>query len=171
MSQDLEFSRRLPWAAVGPEGRHQELRATPAECEALAARFGIPAIRRFEAALDLRLEAGGLVRARGRLSAEVVQSCVVTLEPVTQTVEEEVDLRFLPEGREAADDPDGPDEIPGDRAGMELGEALAEQLSLGLDPYPRAPGAALPAEISEEEERAVEPERRNPFAVLKGGKS
>jgi len=169
MSTTLEFSRRLPWAAVGPEGRHQTLRATPAECEALAARFGIPAIHRFEVELDMKTEAGGVVRARGRLSAEVVQSCVVTLEPVTQTIEEAVDLRFLPEGREPADDPDGPDEIPSEREGMELGEALAEQLSLGLDPYPRAPGATLPLETEAEEE--AEPPPRNPFAVLKGGKS
>lgn len=167
----LEFSRTLPWVAVGPEGRRQSLRATEAECAALARRFGIPAVTAFGAELELRVEGGGAIRARGRLQASVVQSCVVTLEPVAQKVEDAVDLRFLPSGREPSDeDPNGPDEIPTERGVMELGEALAEQLSLALDPYPRAPGASLPA--MEEDAAAPEPgpERPNPFAVLKGGK-
>ncbi|MXP65778.1 DUF177 domain-containing protein [Roseomonas sp. M0104] len=162
-----EFSRTLPWAAVGQEGRRQSLRATPEECAALAARFGIPAIEAFTADLELRLEGDAAIRARGHLSARVVQSCVVTLEPVPQSVEDEVDLRFLAAGEEPGDDPEGPDEILAERDVLELGEALAEQLSLALDPYPRAVGAELPSEVREE----VEPPRRNPFGVLKGGKA
>jgi len=164
-----EFSRTLPWAAIGQEGRRQSLRASPEECAALAERFGIPAVEAFSAELELRLEGNNAIRVRGRLSARVVQSCVVTLEPVAQSVEEAVDLRFLAAGEEPGDDPEGPDEIPTERNVLELGEALAEQLSLALDPYPRAPGAALPAEVRKDEEEG--PPRRNPFAVLKGGKA
>lgn len=171
MTEALEFSRTLPWVAVSAEGRHQDLRATPEECAALARRFGIPAIESFSASLDLRQERGGTIRARGSLSAKVVQSCVVTLEPVAQQVEEAVDLRFLPDGREPADDPEGPDEIMAERNVLELGEALAEQLSLALDPYPRAPGAELPPMDSVEEGGDEKPARPNPFAVLKGGKA
>ncbi|MDJ0389449.1 YceD family protein [Roseomonas sp. E05] len=163
-----EFSRTLPWAAVGQEGRRQSLQATPAECAALARRFGIPAIEAFSAELELRPEGDEAIRVRGHLSARVVQSCVVTLEPVAQSVEEAVDLRFLAAGEEPSEDPEGPDEIPAERDLLELGEALAEQLALALDPYPRAPGAELPLEVREEEE---EPLRRNPFSVLKGGKA
>ena len=162
-----EFSRTLPWAAVGQEGRRQAVEATPEECAALAVRFGIPAIESFRAELDLRLEGNDAIRAQGRLTARVVQSCVVTLEPVPQSVEEPVDLRFLGARQEPSDDPEGPDEIPTERNVLELGEALAEQLSLALDPYPRAPGATLPDEVA----AAEEPARRNPFNVLKGGKA
>lgn len=169
--QPLEFSRTLPWVAVGPEGRRQTVRATEAECAALARRFGIPAVNALGAELELRVEGGGAIRARGRLRASVVQSCVVTLEPVTQALDEAVDLRFLPSGKEPSDeDPDGPDEIPTERGVMELGEALAEQLSLALDPYPRAPDATLPALDAVEEEDEPAAKRPNPFAVLKGGK-
>ncbi|MBI0432553.1 DUF177 domain-containing protein [Roseomonas sp. KE0001] len=164
----LEFPRSLPWAAVGPEGRHRRLEATPAECAALALRFGIPAIESLVAELDLSNEPGGTVRARGTLEARVVQTCVITLEPFGELVRDEVDLRFLPAGREPADDAEGPDEIPTEHGVMELGEALAEQLSLALDPYPRAPGASLP-EVGEDV--VEEPRRRNPFAVLKGSKA
>jgi hypothetical protein len=45
---------------------------------------------------------------------------------------------------------------------LDLGEALAEQLALALDPYPRAPGASLAAAEDEEDESPA----RGPFAGL-----
>ncbi len=138
------------------------LTASPGECAALARRFGIPAVNRLRAELLLRPEPGGGVRVGGRLAAEVVQDCCVTLEPVVQQVEEAVDLRILPPGQDPADDdPDAPGRGPG-RGGRrgDLGEAMAEQLALALDPYPRAPGAELP-------EAGAEPDpARTPFGAL-----
>ena len=154
-----EFSRPLPIGLVGPTGRHEVLEADAAERMALAARFGIPAIARLRAELELVAETDGSVVARGRMLAEVTQDCVVTLEPVAQAIDEAVALRFLPPGREPADGPEDMDEIPTGPGGVaDLGEAIAEQLSLALDPYPRAEGAELPAE-------ATEPVA-NPFAAL-----
>ena len=151
-----EFSRPLPLGLVGPEGRREVLEADEAERAALARRFGIPAIERLRAELRLRPETDGAVRAEGRLDADIVQTCVVTLEPVAQRVEEEVALRLLPPGQEPRDDPDeGADEIATERGVADLGEAVAEQLALALDPYPRAPGAALPAEASEAAEHPM----------------
>jgi len=143
-----EFTRLLPLGLVGPEGREEVLEAAPAEREALARRFGIPAIGSLRAKLRLVPERDGTVVARGTLSASVTQTCVVTLEPVEQQVEEEVALRFLPAGREPDEGPEEIDEIEAVGGVADLGEAVAEQLSLALDPYPRAPGAALP-EIGE----------------------
>ena len=150
-----EFSRPFPLGSVGPDGRREILEADEAERAALAARFGIPAVESLRAELRLRLEADGAVRAEGRLAAEVVQSCVVTLEPVAQRVEEAVALRLLPAGLEPRDDPDEPDEIPSRNGIVDLGEAVAEQLALALDPYPRAPGAVLPAEAADEAEHPM----------------
>ena len=106
---------------------------------------------RLEATLDLAAEPGGTVRVRGHLAADVTQACVVTLDPVPQHIEEPVELRFVPAGMESAeDDPGAPDEIPMTRGGvLELGEAVAEQVALALDPYPRAKGAELPPEAQE----------------------
>ena len=145
-----EFSRPLPLGLVGPEGRREVLEADEAERAALARRFGIPAVESLRAELRLSPDADGAVRAEGDLRAAVVQTCVVTLEPVPQTVEEPVALRLLPPGREPSDDPDEEaDEVPTRHGVADLGEAVAEQLALALDPHPRAPGAALPAEASE----------------------
>jgi uncharacterized metal-binding protein YceD (DUF177 family) len=157
-----EFSRRISLAGLPPAGREERLAATPAECAALARRVRIPAVNRLAAVLRLRSEAGGVVRVEGRLSAEVVQDCVVSLEPVTQAVEEEVTLRILPPGAPFSDDPEAPDEIESEGEAADLGEALAEQLALALDPYPRAPGARLEAPGAAAE---ADPPR-GPFAGL-----
>ncbi|WP_372618750.1 YceD family protein [Falsiroseomonas sp.] len=161
-----EFSRPV---RLGPDRRDITLEANEAERGALARRFGILGIGALTATLRLEPEAGGSVRARGRLSARVEQLCVVTLEPVAQRVEVAMDLRILGEGEEPADeDPDSPDEIESLGGVVDLGEAVAEQLALALDPYPRAEGATLPPLDDEAPEGGSQaaPARPNPFAGL-----
>ncbi|NKE47253.1 DUF177 domain-containing protein [Roseomonas frigidaquae] len=172
-----EFSRRHRLG--GTEPRSLELRARPEECAALAARFRIPGVERLDASLTLSPETGGTTRLRGRLQADVVQECVVTLGPVPQVVDVALDLRLLPPGTPATDDdPDSPDEIETFGDAVDLGEVVAEQLALALDPYPRAPDAAIPPELDagspnpdatlepEADMDDTAPERPNPFAVL-----
>lgn len=156
-----EFARPVPVGAIPAGGREERLVASPAECAALAARFMIPAVEALEATIRLAPEPGGSIRATGRLTARVVQTCVVTLDPVTQEVDAPIELRFLPDEAALSEDPEGPDEIVFDHGVIDLGEAVAEQLSLALDPYPRTPGASLP-----EPEEAPAPEKPNPFAAL-----
>ncbi|CAH0138795.1 DUF177 domain-containing protein [Roseomonas sp. CECT 9278] len=139
-----EFSRPVLLARLPEAGRETVLRASPAECAALARRFAIAAVERLEASLLLRPEPGGGVMVSGRLRADVVQACVVSLEPVPERVDDPVELRLLPPGTDPSDDPEGPDEIPIEGDAVDLGEAMAEQLALALDPYPRAAGAVLP---------------------------
>lgn len=160
-----EFHRPLRWGVVGPAGRRERVAATPAECAALARRFGILGIGALSADLALRPDADGAIRAEGRLEAEVTQACVVSLEPVEQHVSAPVALRFLPPGATPDEDPDSLDEIETDGDTLDLGEAVAEQLALALDPYPRRADAALPAEASDAPE--PEPPRPpSPFAAL-----
>ena len=144
-----EFSRPLPLALVGTAGREETLSATPAECAALAARFGILGIAAFAARLRLRPESDGAVLAEGRFTAAVTQACVVTLEPVAQQVDEAFACRFLPAGAIAEEGPEEIDAIETNGGVADLGEAVAEALALALDPYPRAPGAVLPDAATE----------------------
>ena len=157
-----EFSRTVALARIPEEGREERLEANAAECAALARRFAIPAVNRLRAVLRLRPEPGGTVLAEGRIEAEVVQDCVVTLEPVVQQLTEAVALRILPEGAAFSEDPEGLDEVAAEGDAVDLGEALAEQLALALDPYPRAPGAALPREG----EAGARAPPAGPFAAL-----
>ena len=163
-----EFVRPIAAGAVPRGGREERIAATTGECAALARRFGISAIVSLEATLRLVPEDDGAIRVTGRLCAKVVQDCVVTLEPVAQVVDSPLDLRFRPMGQPLSDDPDAPDEIAMERGTIELGEAVAEQLSLALDPYPRLPEAALPAAGTVKDAPADLPARARPapFAGL-----
>ncbi len=144
-----EFARPLPLGTVREGGRRLTLTATPEECTALAARFGILSLESFAAELRLTPEEEGTVRTEGSIAASLTQACIVTLEPVAQTVDEPVAFRLLPPGREPQDGPDDIDEIECPDGIADLGEAVAEQLALAIDPYPRAPGAELPEEATD----------------------
>jgi uncharacterized metal-binding protein YceD (DUF177 family) len=144
-----EFSRPLPLGTVSQAGRRLSLTATPGECAALADRFGILSIESLAAELRLGLEAEGTVLAEGRIAASLTQACIVTLEPVAQAVDVPVAFRLLPPGREPQDGPEDIDEIECPDGVADLGEAVAEQLALAIDPYPRAPGAELPEEATD----------------------
>jgi uncharacterized metal-binding protein YceD (DUF177 family) len=117
--------------------------ADAAERAAVATRLRVPEVRMLRCRFSLR-QRGAVVDADGVLEADVVQECVVSLEPVEQHVAERFSLRFVPEGRESVDDdPEAPDELPYRGTSIDLGEAAAEQLALALDPYPRHPDAVL----------------------------
>jgi uncharacterized metal-binding protein YceD (DUF177 family) len=165
-----EFSRRQLLTEPPQAGVEEVLEATPAECAALATRFGIEALRHFNTRFTRRPYPGGGLLLTGRIKAEAVQLCVVSLEPVTEHLDKPFTLVVLPPEAAPSEDPDGPDEIETDGTGhFDLGEALAEELSLSLNPYPRAAGAHLPEGLQEAPEEAP----RNPFAklaVLRGGK-
>jgi len=153
-----ELSRPLVLGHVPPAGRELEIIASAAEAAALAARFGIEEVRSLGARLRLAPEQDGPVMVTGQVSATVVQLCVVSQEPVVERVTAPVSLRLLPAGRAATDTPDDAvDEI--ETGGqVDLGELVAEEVALALDPYPRHPEAELPPEASDPEE--------NPFAAL-----
>ncbi|WP_435539226.1 YceD family protein [Azospirillum sp. ST 5-10] len=169
-----EFSRLVVADRMPRDEVVEEIAATEAERRALAARFELEAIDRLEATVRLRRTGGDMVRVTGELRADVVQTCVVTLEPVRNAVAERFEALFAPEslvpedGDEveidfdaAALDEDVPEAM--DRGRIDIGELVAQHLSLALDPYPRAPGVALPDAGEEEAPADAKP---NPFAVL-----
>jgi uncharacterized metal-binding protein YceD (DUF177 family) len=145
-----ELSRPFAVERLGEGGVEERIVARPAERAAVAKRLDLLALDRLEARLSLRLTAGAtLLTVTGRIEAAVVQSCVITLEPVPAELSLPVDVTYAltragPEEGEESVDPDAPEPLP--PGGLDLGEEVVQLLSLGLDPYPRAPGAALPEE-------------------------
>lgn len=164
-----EFSRAVRIDTLGAEPRRMTIEAEAGEREALARRFGLVAIGRLAAEADLARK-GDEVIARGQVTAAVTQSCVASGEPVEAEIDEPFDLRFRPEPGPGGADEEielGEAELDiafYDGAAVDLGEAVAETLSLALDPYPRAPGAeeALKAAGVKSEEEA------GPFGALAG---
>lgn len=141
-----ELHRPFAIERIGLSGMNVLVEANAVECAALAKRMGLPAVLSLTCRFQLERTMGDLVMAHGHLVAEVMQTCVVSLEDFAATVEERFALRWVPEGEESDDvDPELPDEITYEDGTLDLGEAAAQQLGLALDPYPRAPGAALPS--------------------------
>jgi uncharacterized metal-binding protein YceD (DUF177 family) len=127
-----------PWPSGGIE---LTLEATPAERRMLAARFDLVGVERLvgHASLD---RIGAVVRLRGRLEAQVVQSCVISLEEVRSTVDEAFECRFTRPGAAVPGDLAWDQDIePLEGTGLDVGEIFAQQLALALDPYPRAADA------------------------------
>lgn len=154
----------------------RQIEANEAERAALADVLDLQAIHRLVAKVGLRRLSSGLIEVKGSLESEVVQTCVVTLEPVPAKVRESFRLTFgdaqpepdLSEIDIDFDDSDPPEPILDGK--IDLGVIVAEQLSLGLDPYPRKDGAALPQEFEpKESDTVVDLElagRRKPFLGL-----
>ena len=147
------ISRGLLTTDVPGEGRHVSLKVTPDEIAALVAFSGCVSINAFTAELDVRPWSKTGFRVSGTVTANVVQSCVVTLEPVNGRVNEPVDLKLVPvsdaERYESKKTPDGEiiidaeaDDIPDffDGPAIDVGAIAVEFFMLGLDPYPRMAG-------------------------------
>ena len=128
------------------DGERLELRAGSEERGEIARRFGLDSLDRLDAQVNLR-RSGTEIRAEGRLTASLIQACVISREPVTAYIDEPFDLRFIPEIPAAEPDaeielePEDCDTIFHDGATIDLGAAIADTLALSIDPYPRSAGA------------------------------
>jgi uncharacterized metal-binding protein YceD (DUF177 family) len=167
-----EFSRIVDLLPARTAPLRVEATAAPAECQALATRFGQPGITRLTLGGEISwIPATSLYRLDGRIRAQVTQECVVTLEPLEATIDAGFQRLYTPvpprEDRDGADDldvdtdADDPPDVLTDEQ-LDIGEVAAEQLALALDPYPRKPGAEMDGAYSS---KGTAPEE-NPFAVL-----
>ena len=151
---------------VPESGRHFDLVADAATRAAVAQVAGLRDLPRLEASFDVTRRGADGLRVTGLVSATVGQECVVTLEPLTNEVAEKVDLTFEPrrvplreEGESESREPKWDDPEPLVDGTVDLASLATEFLILGLDPYPRKPGAVF------EPPAPAEPED-SPFAAL-----
>lgn len=143
----------------------------PREAEALARLLDARSVRKMRFRGRMTRALGGGWQLAGVLGATAVQSCVVTLEPVTTRIDQEVRRTFLPAtgaagAAEVLVDPEEDDEIEplGDR--IDLGLVATEALALALPAYPRKPGATLAEGAGEPEDALPEEGGQKPFAAL-----
>ncbi|WP_448660200.1 YceD family protein [Sphingomonas sp. CJ99] len=139
-----EFSR--PWRLdqMGGTAQAVSIEADATEREKLARRFDLVAVHALTAEMTVRRD-GDRVLAAGRVRATVDQRCIATGDPVPATVDEPVELQFVPQP-DAMEDEVEIDESAADTlfyaaGSVDLGEAAAETMALALDPYPRSPAA------------------------------
>jgi len=160
---DLPFSHSVSLADVPPNGLDLKLVLGEAQRADLARHIGVQAVPAFAAQLHIAPEGKDGLCVTGVLDAAVVQACGVTLEPFEAPVHEAIEVHFVPQGTalpaEADEDEDfdPPDEIIG--GAIDVGALTVEFLALGVDPYPRKPGAVF----SPPQEDAA---AASPFAAL-----
>jgi hypothetical protein len=165
----------VPWHVpvavedVAETGQHFELIAD-AETRAGVARLaGLRDLPRLQAEFDVKQQGAGGLHVIGRVSATIGQNCVVTLEPLANEIDEEIDLLFMPQSSEEVDSSGGAEEGGADvkrddpeplvGGVVDLGALATEFLVLGIDPYPRKPGAVF-------EPRPDSRPEDGPFAAL-----
>lgn len=140
-----ELSRIVKVRPQAPE--RIAIEADDAERSALAERFDIPEVRSLIA--DLAFDGNGpSIEAKGRMVADLIQTCAVSGEEFPVRIDEALHLRFVPVGTLAVADDDeieldsaGPDEIEYDGESFDVGEAIAQSLGLAIDPFVEGPNA------------------------------
>jgi len=166
---------------VAEAGQHFDLVADNDVRAAVAQLVGLRDLAKLQATFDVTRHGADGLHVSGRMSATVGQNCVVTLEPLVNEVEEDIDLLFAPPpppvARKAGEYKAGEDEAAEDGSErpqrswsgpepliggvVDLGALATEFLILGLDPYPRKPDAVFEAP------QEVKPDP-GPFAALAG---
>ena len=156
---------------IPQSGLSAEREATPDELARIARALDLIACTGLNVEYAIAPTLDGRYRLSGRFRAEITQTCVVTLEPIGSTVEEDFEATFWPQedmpapgsGELAIDDEPEPEPIVAGQ--IAVGRVVFESLATATNPFPRKPGAVLawhaptPAEAP-----GSKPE--NPFAIL-----
>ncbi|HEV2560705.1 MAG TPA: hypothetical protein VGT78_01060 [Rhizomicrobium sp.] len=169
MSDAPPIERIYDLTKLSEAGDEIQIKASGDDLTRLAQWAELLRVERFESSVSLRKISPTRFAYDAVLTADIVQACVVTLEPVRSHIARSFarELHYTPKRHAepemvltlAAGDEDAPDEIASTR--YDLAGPLLEEFSLSIDPYPRAPGVAFALPVEEE------PKPESPFAVLK----
>lgn len=147
--------------------------ADDAQRAGFARYLGVPRVDSVEARLTASRRSGRTIVVVGRVEARLVQTCVVTLEPIETAVGEDIAVRFVPEragapggGGDEAIAVDDVDIEPFDGDRVDLGALISQTLALAIDPYPRKPGAVFEGLAEPAAEPAADADARSAFADL-----
>ena len=172
---DTPFSYPVKVGHISANPVEVTISADAAERAGLAKLWSILEVKALTATFEVRRWKRDGVRLKGRVSADIVQACVVTLDPFPVQIDVPVQLDFAPEEEIAAfarrnerddaeidievllNEEDPPEPIVD--GVIDLGGITLEFLALALDPYPRKPGASF-------ESSAGDTGAESPFAAL-----
>jgi len=164
-----ELSRPIRANEISKAGLELTIEADEAERAAIAKRLGVLGMKALKAEITVKRWRRTGARLIVDVTGSMTRRCVVSLEPFDVPIEEHFEVRYadpsddiamFPTEGELVFDPESeePPEVL-EHGTLDAGEAVVQQLVLGLDPYPRKPGAQF-AEVKES------PEKTSPFAVL-----
>ena len=168
---EFDLDAKIRVDKIPSAGRVVTIKTDAEQRAVLAERLKVSEVTDFSAQVTATRFRGG-IQAKGNVSGTIVQPCVVTGDPVSQTINEAIDRVFLP-GHDAAseatagaeifvnlEDDDLPDYFEGDE--IDLADLVIEVFALAIDLYPRKPGVELTEEL-----KGDDPAELSPFAALK----
>lgn len=148
-------------------GIEREHEANTGERAALATALDLLSVSTFRTKYRVRAVGNGRYTLRGRLEATIEQTCVVSLKPMTSAIEQDLDATFWPateiEAPESGsiDIEDEAEPEPIEDGSLPIGRVIFETFASAVDPFPRAPDAALDWTPPPDAEAKI-----SPFAAL-----
>jgi hypothetical protein len=190
--EDFGWIYLIDQGEIGPSPFRKSIAAGEADLKAIAARLEIPGVQSLSAEMTLQRIPGNksVIHVEGMLKADVTQSCIISQAPVKGHIEEEFEGWFADldsvvsiakakherAGKMAdteipiMDEREDPEPIINGK--IDLGDLVAQYLSLSLNPYPRAHGVAWDRESVDHghDAQPSTPLRKNSFEALKDWK-
>lgn len=183
-----EWSHFVDVDDLGESGIRVQIAPNAQQKTDLARRLDVAAVEDIAADMTVSPSKGGIIHVTGRFTAKIEQTCVVTLEPLHNVIEEEIDGWFSDQDQmvsfakvkkdqqvrkahaevELLDESEDPEQVINGR--IDLGELVTQHLSLSIDPYPHKEGAVHKYTDENKKADKTSPVRRNPFEVLKDWK-
>ncbi len=149
-TQYTDLTRLLAVSQVTCDPLEMIVDASTSECKKLAEDLELLEIKSLHVGLRMVTEDDGVtIHLSGLIEADLVQACVVSLDPVASRIEAALERIYS-----AQEKPDDGDDIiieldaaepiePLSGDTIDVGQAIVEQLALEIDPFPRAPGVAF----------------------------
>lgn len=164
---------KAPWVikahTVGNSGLTGTLEASAGDLKALADALDLISCDRLTVTFRVKPIGRDRFKASGRIEANLVHPCIVTLEPVPETIREEFSVEFWPAEEAGEELPEGEINLDAEEpermehGEIALGRLVYELIAVAMDPFPRSPGA----DAAEAELLRDLPKPDNPFAALK----
>ena len=166
MTDHLDWTHNV--VDIPAAGLTCEREATESERQAIIGALGLLALNRLLARYRIEALAGGGYRLSGKISANVEQACVVTLEPVnaqdrrTPSTSNSGRISRPAIAKRTRACSRAPTLKHSSAALFRWGALYSRRLAASLDPYPRREGV----EFKWQDPHADEPEKASPFAAL-----
>ena len=178
MNAKPEFSFLVNCNKLQDTGKTFEIEANAQECQALAKRLDLLSLHRLKLKAFVSRQSADVVKLQCNFSAVFMQKCVVSLKPLKKNIdckferiyslrlidcfgdESEPQDEYIQTLEDVQDPPD-----PIIDGCFNLGECVAEQLSLEIDPFPRSANVSFDGFSSSQGEWSNE-NNTSPFAAL-----
>lgn len=183
-----EWSHFIDADKIGKAPLKLKISPPDEERKRLAKRMNVSDLKSLEADIVISRDAGSNVLfVSGQIHANVTQPCIITAKPVHSEIQDSFEAWYADEkqavsfakakkekqeregeGGEVPFLDESEDPEPIENGQIDVGELVAQYLSLAINPYPQAEGVELPEEPIKA--AAESPIYENPFAALKDWK-